>query len=136
MQENNVQLPDEYDIINERLEPFWGIKPLDLRRIMADWEDNSDVPVMVFGSTGHGKPVRILKNGMPQQEAANFAQALKDRLSVLLDVEEHLPEFRAIISPGDTPNLSADWELLKEAKEAAAKGTCKSLKLSVTIHLY
>lgn len=125
MQENKVQLPDEYDIINERLEPFWGIRPLDLRRIMSDWEDNSDVPVMVFGSTGYGKPIRILKNGMPEAEASMFAQALKERLSVLLDVEEYLPEFRAIISPGDTPNLSADWELLKLAKTAAQKGTCK-----------
>ena len=137
VQENKVQLPDEYDIIHERLEPFWGIRPLDLRRIMADWEDNSAVRVMVFGSTGHGRPIRILKNSMPEAEAAKFGQALKKRLSVLLDVEEHLPEFRAVISPGDTPNLSADWELLKEARAAAASGTCEPSKhLSVTIYIH
>ena len=55
---------------------------------------------------------------------------------MLLDVEEHLPEFRAIISPGDTPNLVADWELLKEAKDAAEKGTCKSSKIAAMIHVY
>lgn len=119
-----MQLPDEYDVINERLEPFWGVRPHDLRRIMSDWEDNSDVPIMVFGKT-RGNPVRIIKNGMPEAEAKNFADALRDRLNVLLDIEDDLPEFRAIISPGDTPNLLSDWELLEEARSAAKKGTCK-----------
>lgn len=124
MQENKVQLPDEYDVINERLEPFWGVRPLDLRRIMADWEDNSDVPVMVFGKNA-GKPIRILKNGMPEGQEEEFERALRERLDILLDVEDDLPEFRAIISPGDTPNLLKDWELLQSAREAARKGTCE-----------
>lgn len=117
-----MQLPDEYDAINERLEPFWGIRPLDLRRIMSDWEDHSDVPVMVFGKAT-GKPIRILKNGMPEAQADMFAEALRERLNIMLDIEDDLPEFRAIISPGDTPNLLGDWELLAEAREAARKGT-------------
>ena len=119
-----MQLPDEYDVINKRLEPFWGIRPLDIRRIMSDWEDHSDVPIMVFGKVD-GKPIRILKNGMPETEKTTFAMALRDRLNFLLDVEEYLPDFRAIISPGDTPNLLADWELLESAREAARKGTCE-----------
>ena len=119
-----MQLPDEYNVINERLEPFWGIRPHDLRRIMADWEDHSDIPIMVFGKAA-GKPIRILKNGMPEAQADEFEQALRDRLNILLDVEDDLPEFRAIISPGDTPNLLKDWELMQEAREAARKGTCK-----------
>lgn len=123
VEENKVQLPDEYDVIHERLEPFWGVKPLDIRKIMADWEDHSDVPVMVFGKNAKG-PVRILKNGMPEAEAKTFAQALRDRLNLLLDVEDDLPEFRAIISPGDTPNLLGDHELLEEARRAARKGKC------------
>ncbi|KAL5485021.1 hypothetical protein ACEPAI_7663 [Sanghuangporus weigelae] len=122
VQENKVQLPDEYDIINERLEPFWGIRPHDLRRTMADWEDRSDIPVMVFGKSA-GRPIRILKNGMPEAQADSFEEALRDRLNILLDVEDDLPEFRAIISPGDTPNLLKDWELIQEAREAARKGT-------------
>ncbi|KAI5120290.1 hypothetical protein M0805_005796 [Coniferiporia weirii] len=122
VQENKVQLPDEYDAIHDRLEPFWGIRPLDIRRVMADWEDHSDVPVMIFGKAD-GKPIRIIKNGMPEAEALTFAQALRDRLNLLLDVEEDLPDFRAIISPGDTPNLLMDYELMEEARQAARKGT-------------
>lgn len=123
VQENKVQLPDEYDVIHERLEPFWGVRPLDIRKIMADWEDNSDVPVMVFGKVAN-KPIRILKNGMPEAEAQTFAQGLQDRLNLLLDIEDDLPEFRVIISPGDTPNLLGDYELLEEARQAARKGRC------------
>ncbi|THG96539.1 hypothetical protein EW145_g7761 [Phellinidium pouzarii] len=122
VQENKVQLPDEYDVIHDRLEPFWGIRPSDIRRVMADWEDHSDIPVMVFGKS-EGRPIRILKNGMPEAEATTFAQGLRQRLNFLLDIEENLPDFRAIISPGDTPNLLADYELLEEAREAARKGT-------------
>lgn len=127
VQENKVQLPDEYDVINERLEPFWGVRPLDIRKIMADWEDHSDVPVMVFGKAA-GKPIRIFKNGMPEAEAQTFAAGLRDRLNLLLDIEDELPEFRAIISPGDTPNLLGDYELLEEARQAARKGRCVYLQ--------
>ncbi len=123
-QENNVQLPDEYDIINERLKPFWGVRPIDLREIVNDWEDNSDVPVMVFGKVAD-RPLRIMKNGMPDADKTMFAEGLLERLQLLRDIEDDLPEFRAIISPADTPNLLIDWELREAALEAAAKRKCE-----------
>lgn len=126
VQENNVQLPDEYDSINERLEPFWGIAPLDLRRILADWEDHSDVPVIVFGKSDK-KPIRILKNGMPEGDQEMFAQMLKERIDLLVDVEDDIPDFRVVISPADTPNLLTDWELRDEALKAARKRRCTSM---------
>ncbi|KAL5507089.1 hypothetical protein ACEPAH_6545 [Sanghuangporus vaninii] len=76
-----------------------------------------------YKRTSAGRPIRILKNGMPEAQADSFEEALRDRLNILLDVEDDLPEFRAIISPGDTPNLLKDWELIQEAREAARKGT-------------
>ena len=124
-QENNVQLPDEYDIINERLKPFWGVHPTDLRSILNDWENNSDVPIMVFGKV-NGRHVRILKNGMPEAQKADFAAALMDRIQLMAEIEDDVPDFRAIISPADTPNLLSDWELRKAALDAAAKGKCMS----------
>lgn len=123
VQENNVQLPDEYDFIHERLKPFWGVRPADLREILNEWEDNSDVPVMVFGKVA-GRPVRLLKNGMPDADKVMFADGLLERLELLRDIENDLPEFRAIISPADTPNLLTDWELKEAALEAAEKRKC------------
>lgn len=124
VQENNVQLPDEYDSINERLEQFWGIAPLDLRRIVADWEDNADVPVMVFGKSDR-KPTRILKNNMPENDQELFNVQLKERIDLLVDVEDDIPDFRVVISPADTPNLLSDWELKEEALKAIRKKKCK-----------
>lgn len=131
VQENNVQLPDEYDFIHERLEPFWGVSPVDLRKILADWEDKSDVPVMVFGKAD-GKPIKILKNGMPEGDRAMFAEMLLDRIGLMLDIEEHLPDFRAVISPADTPNLLTDWELKQSALWAANEETCKPFKTALS----
>lgn len=121
VQENGIQLPDEYDSVMERLEPFWAIAPLDLRRIETEWENNSDVPVMVFGKVD-GKPLKILRNGMPENEREQSAIHLWGRLKVMLDIEDMLPDFRAVISMGDGPNLLLDWELREEALEAVRQG--------------
>src|ERR1700729_1747162 len=41
-EENNVQLPDEYDRIYHDLEPFWGMDPVDLNRLQAEHESYRD----------------------------------------------------------------------------------------------
>lgn len=129
-EERHVLLPDEYDIINDRLEPFWGVEPSFLRATIAEWEDTSTVPTMTFGNSGAGLPIQIIKNEMLNSKKDAFARHLRQRLSFLKEVELDLPEFRAIINPLDEPNLNSDWAMLEEARQAAARGTCESLRLS------
>lgn len=121
---HQVQLPDEYDAIFRGLEPFWGMNPVDLAKVVADWEVREAERLMVIGKV-NGAPLQILKNEMKQvQDHGLFNHSVQSRLDIVKDVEHLLPDFRAMINPFDNPSRSIDWELHTAALNAAASGSC------------
>lgn len=123
VEENNVQLPDEYDQIYRDLEPFWGMDPKDLQNIETEWEGEADT--YTIGKVADG-PIKLVNYTLPGQEEARFdlAGGAFQIMELLEDVEEFIPPFRAIFSPHDNPNLHTDFELKTEALKHAAAGTC------------
>lgn len=47
-------------------------------------------------------------------------------ITLLQEVESHIPAFRAIFWPHDNPALLTDWELKQSALDAAKAGKCSS----------
>jgi hypothetical protein len=119
---HNVQLPDEYDQIYHSLEPFWGIKPADLRALQAEWEEHEDT----FTIGKKDGTITLLSTTITKE--SNYHVTLLNNayqfINLLKPVQHFLPPFRAIFSPHDNPNLHTDWELKKSALDAAASGSC------------
>ncbi|KAG6825268.1 hypothetical protein H0H92_004252 [Tricholoma furcatifolium] len=121
VQKHNVQLPDEYDLIYEDLEPFWGMDPRDLQRIQGEWEAHSDT--YTIGKTVDG-PITIVNYSLPgHTNIRSLMDGAYLIMDLLKDVEDSIPAFRAIFSPHDNPNLPTDWELKQQALDHAAAGT-------------
>ncbi|KAF9004548.1 glycosyl transferase family 90-domain-containing protein [Cyathus striatus] len=122
VEQNNVQLPDEYDQIYHDLEPFWGIDPVELQQIQSDWEAHEDS--FTIGKEADTL-IGLLNYTSPENEQARFvlAKGAFEVMELLEDVEAYIPAFRAVFSPHDNPNLHADYELKERALKAAAEGT-------------
>jgi hypothetical protein len=122
---HNVQLPDEYDRIHDDLEPFWGMDPVDLNKIQKDLESHRDS--YTIGKSEYSG-ITMVASALPEpgpDSPAHFCigQA-KSIADILKDVSAFIPPFRAVFSPDDNPIMAIDWELKKQALEAAAAGTC------------
>ncbi|KAF8066953.1 hypothetical protein FPV67DRAFT_1768934 [Lyophyllum atratum] len=122
VEENNVQLPDEYDQIYRDLEPYWGMDPKDLQEIEREWEGHFDS--WTIGKTAESD-IRLVNSSLPKREKGPFdlTSGATHVIDLLKDVEEFIPPFRAVFSPHDNPNLHTDFELKTEALKHAAAGT-------------
>lgn len=132
VEENNVQLPDEYDQIYEDLEPYWGMDPNDLQDIVREWEAHEDsytIGKAMDGLIGLANYSLGPGNDHIQKEITIGVSHITDLLE---DVEEFIPPFRAVFSPHDNPNLHTDFELRSQALRHAAAGTCKESASSST----
>ena len=123
VEDNGVQLPDEYDQIYRDLEPYWGMDPLDLQDIEHEWEGHEDS--YTIGKQANG-PIGIVNFTLPGNEKVQYdlKGGAFEIMELLEDVEEFIPPFRAIFSPHDNPNLHTDFELRSQALKHAAAGTC------------
>jgi len=124
-QEHNVQLPDEYDRIYHDLEPYWGMDPVDLNKLQAEYESHRDS--YTLGKTEDSE-ITVVATALPppgpgSPTASHLSQA-GVIVALLKDVEKFIPPFRAVFSPHDNPNQPTDWELKTQALKAAAAGTC------------
>lgn len=130
VEDNGVQLPDEYDQIYKDLEPYWGMNPLDLQDIEQEWEGHADS--YTIGKEANG-PIKIVNFTLPGNDQVQYdlKGGAFEIMELLEDVEEFIPPFRAVFSPHDNPNLHTDFELRTEALKHAAAGTC-SCNTSVT----
>ncbi|KAJ6480242.1 glycosyl transferase family 90-domain-containing protein [Mycena sanguinolenta] len=135
-----VQLPDEYEMIEHDLGPFWGAEPRVLQEAQRKWEahadsytigidDDADSDVESEFDEGSGDQQRnrrlaMLNFTLPSDERVRreLAAGGFQIIDMLRDVEEELPPFRAVFSPHDNPNLVLDHELREMALEAAKKG--------------
>lgn len=124
-QAHDVQLPDEYDFIWRDLEPFWGIDPADLLSIQEQQERIPDSFIIGKNDTSR---LGLLGTAFSEPEKAkerNLFRGLDEMLNLLKPVDEHLPNFRAVFSPHDNPNLLSDYHVKKAVLDAAAAGRCK-----------
>lgn len=121
--ENNVQLPDEYDSIYNDLEPLWGVSPEDLQKIQAEWFEQEYRFSVVIGKE-NGQPLRILNNSMVEHKLEAHLDSILERIKFLEPVDNLLPDFKAVITPMDSPTSAANWEHKEILLEAARMGVC------------
>lgn len=127
VEENNVQLPDEYDMIHRDLEPYWGMNPLDLQRIQREWEANEDsYTIGKYLHDGKATKLSLLNMSLPRdnEERHRLLLGAWELIEMLEEVEEFIPPFRAVFSPHDNPNLPFEYNLRNSALKAAAEGSC------------
>ncbi|KAJ7178854.1 glycosyl transferase family 90-domain-containing protein [Mycena crocata] len=118
-----VQLPDEYDQIDRDLAHFYGVAPVDLRRIQREWEAHADS--YTIGKDGEQDGISMLNFTLPENEEVRLelAAGAFQMIDLLAEVERDIPPFRAVFSPHDNPNLVTNYVLKQQALEAAKKGT-------------
>ncbi|KAH6904196.1 hypothetical protein BKA70DRAFT_1432400 [Coprinopsis sp. MPI-PUGE-AT-0042] len=119
VEDNNVQLPDEYDQIFNDLEPFWGIEPHDLLAIQKEAEQKKDS--YTIGKTQDGK-IKVLTYAFEDGRYDMLISGSKGIISLLEKVKDALPPFRATFSPHDGPNRVSDHQIKKVTLDAASKG--------------
>ncbi|KAK0482416.1 glycosyltransferase family 90 protein [Armillaria novae-zelandiae] len=121
VEKNNVQLPDEYDQIYRDLEPYWSIRPVDLNRIVREWEDHEDT-FTLGKEEGHrvGLARYAIRDPATHGHVVGGVQMFSE---ILEDVDELLPPFRAVFHPHDNPEHVTDWELREKMFEYARTGT-------------
>ncbi|KAG2004732.1 hypothetical protein CC2G_003257 [Coprinopsis cinerea AmutBmut pab1-1] len=115
--EHNVQLPDEYDQIFNDLEPFWGIEPEDLIAIQQEAETKKDS--YTVGKTEDGD-VDVLTYAFEEGRYQQLIVGSRGVVSLLREVQDYLPPFRATFSPHDGPNRMSDYNIKKRVLDAAA----------------
>lgn len=127
MEKHNVQLPDEYDQIWRDLEPFWGMNPINLQRLQHQQESHKDT--YTVGKSETDPRIRLLNVSFSfpiTQENRHLLGGAEDFIDLVGDLQEHIPPFRAVFSPHDSPTLFTDYHIKTAALEAAARGSCRS----------
>lgn len=127
VQEHKVMLPDEYDQIWRDLEPFWAMEPSDLQKLVED--EQAEVETYTIGRDNMTSPVALVNYTFADPEHWKEKNALRgadDIVELLKDVQQHLPPFRAVISPMDNPMLLADARTRGQLLTAAAKNQSQS----------
>ncbi len=129
MQEHGIQLPDEYDSIHTKMQLFWGVDPQDLQKIEAEWEFSKSAGI-TFG-TVDGGPLEVLRNllGKSEEDKTRIQRPLLNRLAPLRLIDHLLPDFRAVVSPDDNPNLVMDWRSKDKIMVSVENGTCENSPL-------
>ncbi|KAK0215637.1 glycosyltransferase family 90 protein [Armillaria fumosa] len=104
VEKNNVQLPDEYDQIYRDFELYWSIRPVDLNRIVREWEDHEDT-FTLGKEEGHrvGLARYTIRDPATYGHIVSGVQMFSEMLE---DVDEFLPPFRAVFHPHDNPEHS------------------------------
>ncbi|KAF8634774.1 hypothetical protein AX15_000731 [Amanita polypyramis BW_CC] len=117
--EHNVQLPDEYDTIYHDLEPFWGLQPTELLKTRDDLESKIDSYTVGKDANGH---IGVVNYAFREGTYNQLIQGSKAIINLLSDIEDHLPQFRAVFSPHDGPNRLSDYFVRSTALRTAHDG--------------
>jgi len=110
-QENDVKLVDEYDRINELIEPFWALPPHVLRNRTEQEGKNEAFSTFV------------VKNGTvkaigPKKDAPRTI----DQLKLLEVIVPHLPDVNVTMSHHDGPSVFMDWTTKQRHLDHARAG--------------
>jgi hypothetical protein len=138
VQENNVQLPDEYDQIYHDLEPFWGVDPWELQQVelvchfsiiqygkfwvslVAVKAREQHIESFTLAKSKDG-PITVARTSFAS-ENPSFLSGAYSILNLLENVTEWIPPFRAVFTPHDNPDVLNHYELKQQAVAAAARG--------------
>ncbi|KAG6890054.1 hypothetical protein C0995_012512 [Termitomyces sp. Mi166 len=124
VEENNVQLPDEYNQIYKDLEPFWGYHPRDLQELRKEQEFHTDTFTLGLNGTDQLDILRVsFASSTNNWNPDDLLGGARSIIEILRDVEQDLPPFRAVVSPHDSPTLFSDYEVKKMALDAASSNT-------------
>lgn len=151
VQRHGVQLPDEYDQIHHDIEPFWGIRPADLRRLQAEHE--SEMGTYTLGNGQGFGPIEVVNTTLAPDAVDVADKRSNDQLGVLDPVKQWIPPFRATFTVSipeplvllrvinalqchDAPILFVGHDLRSEAIDAAAVRECCFLSLRFTSFAY
>lgn len=139
VQDHNVQLPDEYDQIYRDIQPFWGVSPEDMNRIEEEFEGHLESftlgkgphPLDSLFIPGTHSPddgiVKVVNYTLREENRDHLLDGAIKVIETLVDIEHHLPPFRAPFLPHDNPDQVFDWELKQLLLKHAAAGTCEFL---------
>ncbi|KAG8961623.1 Glycosyltransferase Family 90 domain containing protein [Tulasnella sp. 419] len=117
VQENNVQLPDEYDQIFNDISPYLGMHPDTVRKQQTSWEKQSDTYTLV----SRGGKIKLDHHTMSKEEEVFVAEnRARDQLLLLEPIQEWLPDFRATFTAHDVPYQFIGYSVKADAKEMAA----------------
>lgn len=128
VEENNVQLPDEYDQINRDFEAYWGIDVKDLQAEQLGHELWPKYNTYTIGKLSMDDPIDLLNSSFMNNFNYDPAWGGKEIIKMLreADLERHIPPFRGNFNPIDNPELNTEWSLWNEAVSAAKEGRSKS----------
>lgn len=127
---HGVQLLDDYDIIHQDLEPFWGIAPELLRSTQRDWE-KQDGTYTLASENGH---IRVGAHTLGESVDELLPRA-NEQVRLLSEIARWLPDFRATFTAHDGPYQFIGRELKENAIAAAKLRTRRYLGLSYFVQL-
>ncbi|KAJ8486950.1 hypothetical protein ONZ45_g14504 [Pleurotus djamor] len=128
VQDNNVLLPDEYDQIHRDLEPFWALDPMDLQKLVAD--EQAVVETFTIGKDKPGDHIAVVNHSFADPDhwrEKNALRGAQDIIDLLKEVEDHLPPFRAVVSPMDNPMLLTDYASIHTLLQAVTRNQSSEL---------
>ena len=148
---HGVQLPDEYDQIYHNIEPFWGIRPADLRKLQAEHE--AEMGTYTIGNGQGFGPIEVVNTSLTSDAVHVADERSNDQLDVLDPVKQWLPPFRATFTVSipkllillqsinalqchDAPILFAGHDLRSEAIDAAAVRDCSFISFRFASFAY
>ncbi|KAG8870066.1 Glycosyltransferase Family 90 domain containing protein, partial [Tulasnella sp. 331] len=108
MVEHDVQLPDEYDRINQDMAPFWGMKHKALQDLQRELQEQEDT--FTIGIENHSADV-VAYNFQPGEFERSGTMRAFDQLDQLEALGKWLPDFNATFSMDDAPHQFIDHEL-------------------------
>ncbi|KAF5309861.1 hypothetical protein D9619_010501 [Psilocybe cf. subviscida] len=120
VEENGVQLPDEYDQIHLDLEHFHGIEPADLIKTQQENEVKLDTYTIGQNETGE---VEVLTYAFQEGRYNQLIAQSREILKMLNQIHHLLPPFRITITPHDGPNRLTDYGVKTAALDAVAGRT-------------
>ncbi|KAH9459375.1 hypothetical protein Pst134EA_033027 [Puccinia striiformis f. sp. tritici] len=110
-QENQVKLVDEFDRVNELIEPFWAIPPNVLRNRTEEAGKNEAFSTFII-KDGTVKPIGSKKD----------VGRTIDQLKLLEVIVPHLPDVNVTMSHHDGPSVFMDWKTKQRHLDHARAG--------------
>lgn len=118
---NNVQLPDEYDQINQDMYLYRAYSPRDLRQFVIEASDSVDT----FSITIRNGVLRT--RSMYREDIFGAFERLDGQASLLTDfgITKWLPDVTAVFGVHDTPTGFLGWDHRQDLMERIEDNECE-----------
>ena len=110
---NDVQMIDEYDIIQDLLRPFWGVPPATIRHYVRDAlssEDNEFMGIFIR----NGQVSKVINTG-------NCDSYENGNVKILQNFVHHLPDMDLLFNCHDEPSVIIPRDMLDRLVATARK---------------